>query len=80
MSPIIGSAVPTAEQDRVQQLQMGVAGLIVKSRDQYGAMHESTISPGGVTSNPPSGKYKVTNIYVDPVTGKLTVQYDDTPT
>jgi hypothetical protein len=33
----------------------------------------------GVTSVPPSGKYKVRNFWVDPVTGKLTVEYDDTP-
>ena len=29
--------------------------------------------------DPPDGTYKVTNIYVNPVTGKLTVEYDDTP-
>ena len=32
-----------------------------------------------IISDPPSGKCKVTNIYVDLDTGKLTVQYDDTP-
>ena len=26
----------------------------------------------------PSGKYRITNLYVDPTTGKLAVQYDDT--
>ena len=31
-------------------------------------------------SNPPSGKCKVTNLFVDPVTGKLVVEYDNTPT
>lgn len=32
-----------------------------------------------ISSIPPSGKYKVTNIYVDPATNKFVVQYDDTP-
>ncbi|KAF0138177.1 MAG: hypothetical protein FD153_1484 [Rhodospirillaceae bacterium] len=36
-------------------------------------------SPGGIVSTPPTGKYKVTNIYVDPTTGKAVVKYDDTP-
>jgi len=31
-------------------------------------------------SSPPPGHYKVTNLYVDPATGKLVVQYDTTPT
>lgn len=35
--------------------------------------------PGDIASTPPSGKYKVVNLYVDPVTGKLFVEYDDTP-
>jgi len=30
-------------------------------------------------SAPPSGKCKITNLYVDPVTGKVVIQYDDTP-
>ena len=32
-----------------------------------------------IVSNPPSGKYKVVNLFVDPSSGRLTVQYDDTP-
>ena len=32
-----------------------------------------------VKSIPPSGKCRVTNIYVDPVTQKVIVDYDDTP-
>ena len=32
-----------------------------------------------IISDPPSGKYRVINLYVDPDTGKLTVKYDDTP-
>ena len=30
-------------------------------------------------SNPPSGKCKVTNIYVDPVTGKTVIEYENVP-
>jgi len=33
----------------------------------------------GIPSNPPSGKCKVVNIYVDPGTGKTVVEYDNTP-
>lgn len=31
----------------------------------------------GVVSNPPPGYHKVVNIYRDPATGKLIVEYDD---
>lgn len=41
---------------------------------------EPLVVDGVIASQPPSGKYKVTNLYVDPVTGKLVVEYDDTPT
>jgi len=30
-----------------------------------------------IRSDPPAGKYKVTNLYVDPATGHLEVEYDD---
>lgn len=30
-----------------------------------------------VDSKPPVGKWKVSNIFVDPETGRLTVEYDD---
>ncbi len=30
-----------------------------------------------IDSKPPVGKYKVTNLFVDPETGRLTVVYDD---
>ena len=33
----------------------------------------------GIESNPPSGKCKVVNLYVVISTGKLLVEYDDTP-
>lgn len=31
------------------------------------------------SSNPPVGKYKVINLYIDPATNKLIVEYDNTP-
>jgi len=31
-----------------------------------------------VKSIPPKGKYEVVNVYVDPKTGRMTVEYDDT--
>jgi len=34
---------------------------------------------GGIPSLPPSGKYKVTNLYVDSITGKLVIEYDNNP-
>jgi hypothetical protein len=32
-----------------------------------------------LVSNPPNGKCKVTNIYVDPDTEKTVIEYDDVP-
>jgi len=32
-----------------------------------------------VVTSPPQGKNKVTNLFVDPETGKLEVEYDDAP-
>ena len=32
---------------------------------------------GGIPSDPPEGCYKVTNLYVDPTTGKFVVKFDD---
>ena len=37
------------------------------------------IKRDGIKSTPPSGKYRVTNLYVDPDTGKLTVEFDNIP-
>lgn len=34
---------------------------------------------GAIVTSPPSGKCKVTNLFVDPSTGKLAVEYEDTP-
>lgn len=32
---------------------------------------------GGIPSVPPEGTFKVTNIFVDPITGRLEIQYDN---
>jgi hypothetical protein len=32
-----------------------------------------------VWTDPPVGKYRVNNLFVDPETGKLEVEYEDTP-
>jgi hypothetical protein len=34
----------------------------------------------GIASVPPTGYFKVVNMYVNPGTGKLTIEYDNTPT
>ena len=33
----------------------------------------------GINTTPPTDKYRVVNLYVDPSTGRLVVEYDDTP-
>ena len=40
---------------------------------------EEVKEAGGLDSAPPIGKYTVTNLFVEPSTGRLTVEYDDTP-
>ena len=37
---------------------------------------KETMKGWGVISRPPDGKYKVMNLYVDPDTGRLTIEYD----
>ena len=41
---------------------------------------KTTLTTTGVLpSDPPSGKCLVTNLYVDPSTGRLTVEYEEEP-
>ena len=40
---------------------------------------ESTEEGSQVLSTPPPGMCRVTNIYVDPNSGKLVIKYDETP-
>ena len=63
-----------------------VSGLILV-KDPRGSpiaeyLHDSSdnywLLPSTV-SNPPSGHFKVTNFYVNSATGKLVIEYDNTP-
>ena len=61
-----------------------VAGVLRGSvgHESIRAFTDAILAAAGLSelkSVPPSGKCKVTNIYVDPVTGKVIVDYDDTP-
>ena len=40
---------------------------------------ETVQTTDGLTVTPPTGKCQVTNLYVDQSTGRLVVEYDDTP-
>ena len=50
--------------------------LISTSNVTFGTVEDSD---GLIGSNPPTGKCKVTNFYVDIVTGKFIVEYNDVP-
>ena len=39
----------------------------------------SVVYKDTVKTDPPEGKYKVKNLFVDPSTGKLEVEYEDIP-
>jgi len=56
--------------------------LFVGKQGKVGPPGESgeTGPTGPPMSVPPQGKCKVTNLYVDPDTGKLVVEYSDIPT
>ena len=47
-------------------------GQILAAQQSYTSETE-----GGIPSVPPEGNFKVTNIYVNPITGRLTIQYDN---
>lgn len=38
------------------------------------------ISYSVITSTPPKGKFKITDLYYDPDVGRIIIQYDNTPT
>jgi len=44
-----------------------------------GEQFEDITAGAKIESNPPSGECKVTNLYVNPTSGKLVVEYDDVP-
>ena len=86
--PYVGANIPTVEQGIETGdlwVDTGEATPIKKicsSVDPvtFYVTAEPYILPDDVLqSQPPSGKYVVTNLFFDPSTGKLTVEYDDTP-
>lgn len=58
-------------------------GVSLAGRFAHEALPGDTIVDGDghllIVSNPPEGKCKVVNLYVDPATGKLTIEWDDVP-
>jgi len=53
-------------------------GFIVNGNGQEITINFENIE-GIIPSDPPAGKLQVKNLYVDPDTGKLEVEYEDTP-
>lgn len=49
------------------------------SWDRLGVIQKAGTAVGYLPSNPPSGKCVVTNLFVDPQTGKLAVEYENMP-
>jgi len=45
----------------------------------HNGIESKYLEVSGVPSSPPSGKCRVINLYVDPATGKLVVEWDDIP-
>ena len=43
-------------------------------------LQADTIKYSVITSTPPTGKYKITDLYYDPNAGKIIIMYDNTPT
>ncbi len=56
-----------------------MADVVRKTETKITFADDTEQTTAGFISKPPSGKYKVVNIYVDPTTGKVVVQYEDTP-
>ena len=53
-----------------------VSGIVIK-KDAVKSLPSVSSIPG--FSVPPSGMFRVVNIYINPNTGKLAVEYDNTP-
>ncbi len=45
----------------------------------YVVLQAEQIQYSVVTSTPPTGKYKITNLYYDPEDNRIIIQYDNTP-
>lgn len=54
-------------------------GGLFHNADTLANLRSKVSDAGLVASTPPVSKCKVTNLYVDPETGKLVVEYDNTP-
>ena len=64
----------------LEKVQAGDEAFVKSSNKTFKGTEGGTwIEKVGILSSPLSGKYRVTNLYVDPSTGKLVVEYDDTP-
>ncbi len=69
----------------------GVIGGEVVTGGRYGAKLPGEVTPiyvvlqaesiqySVVTSTPPTGKYKRTNLYYDPESNRIIIKYDNTP-
>ena len=60
---------------------------LIKDSGMPGTIKEETstgktiirLEAKSIISNPPTGYFKVTNLYVDPKTKRVTLEYDNTP-
>ena len=55
------------------------SGAINEPLDIHVTTAEGATEGGVIVSAPPTTKCRVTNLYVDPDTGKLVIEYDDIP-
>lgn len=51
--------------------------MLIIEKDPIICNIQGNVGSEGIVSVPPLGKLKVKNLYVDPDTGKLKVDYDD---
>ena len=68
----------------IGQLKSGERAAFIRmvwANKQNGELRPDTIVEDDMTiiSNPPSGHFRITNLYVDSSTGKTVVEYDNTP-
>ena len=54
-----------------------VTGMYVEDEKLKVEFDDQAVTGGVITSAPPEGSFRVTNVFVDPLTGRLTVQYDN---
>lgn len=70
-------------QERVEDYMLIKDGLYFCNAQCYQSYYTvskiNITAGGGIPSTPPTGYFKVVNIYVNPLTGKLTIEYDNIP-